>query len=158
LPGDGGFQILLEGAEINGALIAQRDRELSLDVAGRGKRHGKRKGWSDRLDHGSVASAAGSPQARSGGAGALSEMREVRSSIGSAAGRSSLGGGVGLESNLCLCRNPDQQSDRPAFTKSASRPCPIHRSSFSPSRSWLRPLRLLRLCHSFRPVENSQEG
>lgn len=55
LPGYRGFQILLKGAEVKGALIAQRDRKLSLDVTGGGKRHGKRKGWSDRLDHGSAA-------------------------------------------------------------------------------------------------------
>lgn len=44
LPRYQGFQVELEDAEVKGAFIAQRSRELTFDVTGGGKRHGKRKG------------------------------------------------------------------------------------------------------------------
>ena len=42
LPRYQSFQVELKGAEVKGALIAQSGRELTFDVTGRGKRHGKR--------------------------------------------------------------------------------------------------------------------
>lgn len=43
LPRYQSFQVELKRAEVNGPLVAQSDRELTFDVTGRGKRHGKRK-------------------------------------------------------------------------------------------------------------------
>lgn len=44
LPRYQSFQVKLKNAEVRGAFIAQRSRELTFDVAGGGERHGKRKG------------------------------------------------------------------------------------------------------------------
>jgi len=58
LPRYQSFQIELKDAEVEGALVAQRSRELTFDVAGGGQRHGKRRRWSDRLSRGSTACSA----------------------------------------------------------------------------------------------------
>lgn len=42
LPRYRSFQVKLEDAEVEGALIAERSRELTLDITCRGKRHGGR--------------------------------------------------------------------------------------------------------------------
>jgi hypothetical protein len=50
LPRYRSFQVKLEDTEVNCALIAERGRELTLDVTGRGERHGGRKGVSESID------------------------------------------------------------------------------------------------------------
>jgi hypothetical protein len=50
LPRYRSFQVKLKDTEVNCALIAQRGRELTLDVTGRGERHGGRKGVSELID------------------------------------------------------------------------------------------------------------